>query len=62
MSPRTGRPRLENVREFKVEIRMNHEEMKKLDDCCAKTKMSRSELIRAGIDRIYKEDCDPQEK
>jgi len=32
---------------------MTKEELEKLDYCCEITKMSRSEIVRAGIDLIY---------
>ena len=32
---------------------MSKEELEKLDYCCEITKMSRSEVIRAGVDIIY---------
>lgn len=57
MSPRTGRPPSGNAREKKVETRMTSEELEKLDYCCEITKMSRSEVIRAGIDVIYTNLC-----
>lgn len=53
MSPRTGRPPSGNARQKKVETRMTDDELKKLDYCCEITKMTRSEVIRAGIDVIY---------
>lgn len=36
---------------------MTSEELEKLDYCCEITKMSRSEVIRAGIDVIYTNLC-----
>lgn len=42
-----------NARHQKVETRMNEAELEKLDYCCQATKLSRSEVIRAGIDNIY---------
>lgn len=53
MSPRTGRPPSGNARQQKVETRMTKEELEKLDHCCEMTQMSRSEVIRAGIELIY---------
>jgi hypothetical protein len=32
---------------------MTNKELEKLDYCCKITKMSRSEVIRAGIDALY---------
>lgn len=53
MSPRTGRPPSGNARQKKVETRMTDQELEKLDYCCKVTGMSRSEVIRAGIDTIF---------
>ena len=53
MSPRTGRPTSDNARKHKVETRMNEEELEKLNYCCNATNMSRSEVIRMGIDNVY---------
>ncbi len=39
---------------------MTVQELAKLDFCCEKTGMSRSKVIREGIDRIYAELCDGQ--
>ena len=62
MSPRTGRPPSGNARQQKVETRMTKEELEKLDFCCKETTMSRSEVIRAGIDVIYTNLRKPKEK
>ena len=62
MSPRTGRPPSGNARQEKVETRMTKEELEKLDYCCKITKMSRSEVIRAGINVIYSNLCKLEEK
>lgn len=62
MSPRTGRPPSGNARQKKVETRMANKELEKLDYCCTITKMSRSELIRAGIALIYSDLCKLKEK
>ena len=62
MSPRTGRPPSGNTRQKKVETRMTEKELEKLDYCCEITKMSRSEVIRAGIESIYINLCKPKKK
>ena len=53
MSPRTGRPLSDNPRRNTVEARMTDDEVKKLDYCCEVTKMTKAEIIRAGIDLVY---------
>lgn len=62
MGPRTGRPPSGNARQKKVETRMANNELEKLDYCCQITKMSRSGVIRAGIDLIYTNLCKLQKK
>lgn len=61
MSPRTGRPPSDHVRQKKVETRMSKEELAKLDYCCKHTGLSRSGLIRTGIDAIYADLRKPKE-
>lgn len=53
MSPRTGRPKKEVVKENRVEIRLDKEELELLDFCCSKLSKSRSEILRMGINKIY---------
>ncbi len=62
MSPRTGRPPLENPRNSRVEIRMTSEEEKKLDYCCKATGKSRSDIAREGIDIVYSRLRGPEKK
>ena len=62
MSPRTGRPVSDNPRKHKVEIRMNDEELERLDYCCNAVKMSRSKVIRTGVDNIYNSLHETEEK
>lgn len=46
----TAAPKTNNYR-----IRMTDEELKKLEACCKKTGLSKADVIRQGIDRIYQE-------
>ncbi|WP_169007361.1 ribbon-helix-helix protein, CopG family [Faecalispora jeddahensis] len=41
---------------------MTDKELETLDYCCKMTKMSRSEVIRAGIELIYSNLCNLKEK
>lgn len=49
MSPRTGRPKIEDARDKLLQIRMNQEELDELDACAAQKKTSRAEVVREGI-------------
>lgn len=55
MSPRTGRPPKEDSRENQYRIRMSNEELRKLNVCCEKTGLSKAEIIRKGIEKVYEE-------
>ena len=55
MSPKTGRPPKENPKDTRIQIRLDKEDIVKLDKCVERDKSSRSEVIRKGIHRIYSE-------
>ena len=52
MSPRTGRP-TDNPRNQRLGIRMTQDELEKLEICCKKTGMSKTEVIGEGIQLVY---------
>lgn len=52
MSPR---PRLDDARTNQYRLRMSDAELKKLEFCCEKLGLSKSEVIRAGIETMYQE-------
>lgn len=53
MSPRTGRPPKENPKDIRIQIRMDREYIRKLDECVKRNNSTRSEIIRKGIDLMY---------
>lgn len=52
MSPRS---RSDDSRRNQYRLRMSNEELKKLEFCCEKLCMTKSEVIRAGIETMYQE-------
>lgn len=54
MSPRTGRP-TDNPKTLNTRIRMSQDDIDKLEYCCKTTGKAKSEIIREGIDKVYKE-------
>lgn len=52
MSPRTGRP-TDEKKEQTVRLRMAPSETEILNYCCEKLGMTRSEVIRLGIQKVY---------
>lgn len=49
MSPRTGRPKVENPKDVRFSIRLDAEIEKQLDEYCKKHELTRAEAIRKGI-------------
>ncbi len=54
MSPRTGRP-TNNPKGNYTGIRLSDSEIKKLAFCMKATGMTKTDVIRKGIDLVYKE-------
>lgn len=55
MSLKTGRPPLGNSSKDKgYRIRMSDEELKRLDYCCEVLGLSKADVIRAGLEEMYK--------
>lgn len=54
MSPRTGRPKSDNPRSYRFEIRMNKELAEKLQECADKLHISKTAVIEKGIDLVHK--------
>ena len=52
MSPRTGRPKVENAKIEKMSICLDHTTKQKLENYCKQENVSRSEAIRRGINLL----------
>ena len=55
MSPKVGRPPIENPKDVMIRVRMDEETTKKLDQCAKVLKTSKSEIVRMGINKIADE-------
>lgn len=55
MSPRTGRPKLENSKQYFVGVRLDEEIVQKLHKLAELRNETISEVIRKAIEREYKE-------
>lgn len=53
MSPRTGRPTTD-PKKHETRIRMSDNDMKKLEYCCEQTGLTKADVIRQGIEEVYK--------
>ena len=54
LSPRTGRP-TDNPKNTRLEIRLADDEKDMLEECCKKTKLSKSDVLRLGLRKVYEE-------
>ena len=54
MSPRTGRP-TNNPKTKQMPIRFSEKDIMKLEYCSKLTGKSMAEIVRIGIDKVYKE-------
>ncbi len=52
MSPRTGRP-TKDPKNLRLELRLSDSDAEKLDFCCKTLGMTKAEVIRQGIDKVY---------
>lgn len=55
MSPRTGRPKLDNPKSERITVRLGIEESTILNEYCEKEKTERAEAIRRGIRKLKSE-------
>lgn len=55
VSPRTGRPTTDPRGTNRTGVRLTDSDVEKLEFCISKTGMSKTEIIRKGIDLVYKE-------
>lgn len=54
MSPRTGRPKVENPKTIEVKARIDADTNQKLVRFCNKHKMSRTDVVRLGLEKVLK--------
>lgn len=55
MSPRMGRPPVDNPKSQQYRIRLTEEEVRKLEYCCKQTGKTKADVLREGLERIYNE-------
>lgn len=55
MSPKMGRPKVENPKALQYRIRLTEEEAQKLEYCSEKTGLTKADVLRKGLERVYQE-------
>lgn len=53
MSPKTGRPPIENPKNIRIAIRIDKSTMAKLEYCAKASDSNYSDIIRQGIELVY---------
>ena len=54
MAPRTGRP-TDEPKTLSTRIRLSEEDINRLEYCCQQLAISKSEVMRLGIKKVYEE-------
>ncbi len=49
MVAKKGRPVSENPKDYMLRVRMDEQTLQQLDECCEAKNLSRSEVVRKGI-------------
>lgn len=49
MVAKRGRPVSENPKDYMLRVRMDEQTLQQLDECCEAENLSRSEVVRKGI-------------
>ncbi len=55
MSPKTGRPKSDNPKFFRIQVRIDKKTLELLDDCVKKGNSTRSDIVRRGISLVADE-------
>lgn len=53
MVAKKGRPVSENPKDYMLRVRMDEQTLQQLDECCKAESLSRSEVVRKGIQEQY---------
>lgn len=54
MSPRTGRPKVDNPKRNDIKVRLDDNTTRELDKYCIENGITRAEAIRKGINLLLK--------
>lgn len=55
MSPRTGRPKIENPMKERITVRLDNESAQIVNAYCQQKNVDKAEAIRRGIDKLRSE-------
>lgn len=52
MSPRTGRPKIDNPKSERITVRLDNDSSQTLKEYCEQEKVEKAEAIRRGISKL----------
>lgn len=52
MSPRTGRPKIDNPKAERITVRLDSESSKTLNEYCKQKNVEKAEAVRVGISKL----------
>lgn len=55
MSPRTGRPKIDNPKSEQIKIRATKQDKALLDECCELLNKTQYDVVMNGIKKVYAE-------
>lgn len=55
MSPRTGRPKIDNPKSEQIKIRATKQDKALLDTCCELLNTTQYDVVMSGINKVYAE-------
>ena len=55
MSPRTGRPKIDNTKSEQIKIRATKQDKDLLDKCCKLLNKTQYDVVMNGIKKVYAE-------
>lgn len=55
MSPRTGRPKIQNPKSEQIKIRATKDDKELLEKCCKRLNKTQYDVVMDGIKKVYEE-------
>jgi len=52
LTPRTGRPKLEEPKDINIKVRIDFKTNEKINDYCKKNNITKTDFLRKGIQKV----------
>lgn len=60
--PRTGRPRLDDPREFRVNLRFSNKQRAQLEAYCEKHHLKKTQALMLGFEELLRQDAEAEKQ